>query len=128
MRLESVPLILGVLLGLLGLALILDAWLLDDVAFGRERRARPRLDRDRQGEALVGLGVIAMAIAFFARDFWKYRIVTVMVGSVLMLWGAWRNAGYLKAVLARSTRNPPPLSHVTPEDSLDHHSRAPARR
>src|SRR5947208_13860653 len=108
MRLETLPLILGVLLGLLGLALVLDAWLLEDIAVGRERRARPRLDRDRPGEALVGIGVIAMAIAFFARDFWKYRIVTVMVGSVFLLWGAWRNAGYLKGVLARSTRNPPP--------------------
>ena len=128
MRLETVPLILGVLLGLLGLGLVLDAWLLDDVAFGRERRARPRLDRDRVGEALVGLGVISMAIALFARDFWKYRIVTVMVGSVLMLWGAWKNAGYLKSVLARSTRKPPPLSHVTSEDPVDNNSRAAAGR
>jgi len=128
MRLEIVPLILGVLLGLLGLALVLDAWLLDDVAFGRERRSSPRRERDRVGEAMVGLGVISMAMAFFALDFWKYRILTVIAGSILLLWGAAKNAGYLKSLLARSTRNPPPLSHVIPEDSLDHDSRAPARR
>ena len=69
-----------------------------------------------------------MAIAFFARDFWKYRIVTVIAGSVLLLWGLAKNAGYLKALLARSHRPSPPLKHVTSESSRDHHSGAPARR
>ena len=128
MRLETVPLILGVLLGLLGLALVLDAWLLDDITFGRERRSHPRRERDHVGEALVGLGVISMAMALFARDFWKYRVLTVIGGSILLLWGAIRNAGYLRSLLARSTRNPPPLNHVTPEDPVDNDSRAPARR
>lgn len=103
MRLEIVPLVLGGLLGLVGFALLVDAWSADSTVV-EERRRRPRRDRDRFGEALVGLGVIAMAAAFIGRDTWRYSIVTVIAGSVLLLWGAKRNGGYLRDVFVRSDR------------------------
>ena len=96
MRLETVPLILGVLIGVVGLGLVLDAWLKDDLVIPAERRRRPRRERNRFGEALVGFGVLAMAAAFIGRDTWKYSVVAVIAGSVLLLWGAWLNAGYLR--------------------------------
>ena len=71
MRLETFPLILGVLIGLIGLALLFDAWAPDAMFVSEERRHRPRRDRDRWGEALVGLGMIALAAAFVGRDTWR---------------------------------------------------------
>jgi hypothetical protein len=102
MRLETLPLILGVLIGLIGIGLILDAWAPDNMIVPTERRRRPRRERDRWGEALVGLGVVAMAAAFIGRDTWRYSIVTVIAGAVLLLWGTKRNGGYLRDVFAKS--------------------------
>lgn len=101
MRLETIPLILGVLIGLVGFGLILDAWLKDDILVRPERRRRPRRERDRLGEALVGLGVLAMAAAFLGRDSWRYSTIAVIVGAVLLLWGAKRSAAYMRGALSR---------------------------
>jgi hypothetical protein len=101
MRLETIPLLIGILIGLIGIGLIFDAWAPDHMVVPQERRRRPRRDRDRFGEALVGLGVIAIAAAFIGRDTWRYTTITVIVGTVLFLWGAKRNGGYLRGVFAR---------------------------
>ena len=103
MRLEIIPLILGALIGLIGLGLIVDAWAADDV-IPTERRRRVRRERDRFGEFLVGLGVIAMAAAFLGRDNWKYSTVTVIAGAVLLLWGTKRNSSYIRGVFVRTDR------------------------
>ena len=103
MRLETIPLILGVLIGLVGIGLILDAWLKDDI-IRKERRRRPRRERDRLGEALVGFGVLAMAAAFMGRDSWRYSTIAVIAGSVLLLWGAKRSAAYMRGALSRGER------------------------
>lgn len=100
MRLETIPLILGILFGLVGAGLILDAWL-DEAIVKNERRKRPRRERDRFGEALVGLGVLAMAAAFLGRDAWRYSTVAVIAGAVLLLWGAKRNSAYLRGAMSR---------------------------
>jgi hypothetical protein len=107
MRLETIPLILGVLIGLIGLALVFDAWAPDDMVISEERRRRPRLARDRFGEALTGLGVLAMGAAFVGRDSWRYSILTVIAGAVLMLWGIKRNGGYIRAMFVRSDKKKP---------------------
>lgn len=101
MRIEALPIVLGVVVGLIGLFLLFDAWAKEGLWKSIERRERPRLERDRKGEALVGLGVLAMAAAFIGRDTWKYSVVTVIVGSVLMLWGIKRNSAYLRGVMGR---------------------------
>lgn len=104
MRLEMVPLILGGLLGLIGLALILDAWVADNIVVSEERRRRPRRERHRFGEALVGLGVLAMGAAFVGRDTWRYGTVTVIAGAVLLLWGTKLNAPYIRASFVRGDK------------------------
>jgi hypothetical protein len=100
MRLEVVPLIIGALIGLLGLGLIFDAWTPDDVVVKRERRRRPRIERSRGGEALIGLGVIGMAAAFIGRDTWKYSVMAVIAGAVLLVWGAIANRRYIGASIS----------------------------
>ena len=101
MRLETIPLILGIVIGLVGVGLILDALLADETVVRTERRKRPRRERNRFGEALVGLGVLAMAAAFMGRDSWRYSTIAVIAGAVLLLWGALRNAPYLRGAFSR---------------------------
>lgn len=101
MRLEDFPIVLGALFGLFGLGLLLDAWLEERHPSSMERRHRPREQRDRKGEALLGLGVLAMSAAFIGRDTWKYSVLTVIVGAVFTLWGLKRNGRYLRGVLGR---------------------------
>jgi len=100
MRLETVPLIIGVIVALFGLGLVFDAWTPDDVVVKRERRRRPRIERSRGGETLIGFGVIAMGVAFIGRDTWKYTVVAAIAGAVLLLWGALLNRQYFAQAIS----------------------------
>jgi hypothetical protein len=95
MRLEIIPLIVGVLVALVGLGLMFDAWTPDEIIVKRERRRRPRIERSRGGEASIGLGILCMGAAFMGRDTWRYSVVAVIAGAVLLLFGVIRNRRYL---------------------------------
>lgn len=95
MRLEIIPLIVGILVALVGLGLVFDAWTPDEIIVKRERRRRPRIERSRGGEAAIGLGVLCMGAAFIGRDTWRYSVVAVIAGAVLLLAGVIRNRRYL---------------------------------
>lgn len=113
MRLEIVPLIIGAIVGLLGLALVVDAWTPDDIIVKRERRRRPRVERSRGGEAAIGFGILGMGAAFIGRDTWSYSVVAVIAGTVLLLIGVLMNWRYLGArvtnrgALRRRDEGPP---------------------
>jgi hypothetical protein len=100
MRIEIVPLILAAIAGLIGVGLLFDAWTSDDVLVKRERRRRPRLERNRGGEAAIGLGVLCMAAAFGGRDTWKYSVVAVIAGAVFMLYGAVKNGRFFGQMIS----------------------------
>ena len=93
--LELIPLIIGAIVGLIGLGLVFDAWTPDDIVIKQERRRKPRIERSRKGEAMIGLGVLCMAAAFIGRDTWVYSVLAVIIGSVLLLFGAIANRRYL---------------------------------
>src|SRR5512146_1311974 len=95
MRLETIPLIVGGIVCLVGLGLVFDAWTPDEIIVKRERRRRPRIERSRGGEAAIGLGVLCMGAAFIGRDTWRYSVVAVIAGAVLLLAGVIRNRRYL---------------------------------
>lgn len=122
MRLELVPLIVGVIVGLIGLALVFDAWTPDSVVVRRERRRRPRIERSRGGEALIGLGVLGMGAAFIGRDTWNYSVIAVIAGAVLLLWGALLNWRYLGQAIA----NRGPLRRRSDEELRQPNPRPPA--
>lgn len=100
MRLEQIPLFIGVIVAILGLGLVLDAQLPEGFAQSRERRRRERAERDRPGETLVGLGIIAVATALIGRDQWRFGTVSVLVGVILLGLGAWLNREYLRELFA----------------------------
>jgi len=95
-RLEIIPLIVGVLLGLVGLGLLADAWIPENVAPFRERRRRRRVERSLGGEAMIGLGVLCIAAAVISRDTWDYVNVAMIAGAALFLIGAMMNRRYLR--------------------------------
>ena len=100
MPIEVIPLIAAALVGLIGLGLVFDAWTPDEIIVRNERRRRPRVERSRGGEALIGLGVLCMAAAFAGRDTWKYSVVSVIAGTVLLVLGAFANRRYLGSVIS----------------------------
>ena len=95
MRVEVIPLIVGIFVALVGLGLMFDAWTPDEIIVKRERRRRPRVERNRGGEAAIGLGVLCMGAAFIGRDTWRYSVVAVIAGTLLLLIGVIRNRRYL---------------------------------
>jgi hypothetical protein len=113
MRVETIPLIIGILAALLGLGLLADAWIPEERLRFRERRRRRRAERHVGGEASIGLGVLCFAAALVGRDTWDYVNVAVIAGTVLVLIGAWLNRRYLRervvnrGALRRSDGAPP---------------------
>lgn len=99
MKLEHLPIILGVLIALIGLAIALDAWQADGVAPLRERRRRTRAVPHKAGQTLVALGTLCMGAALIGRDTWRWGTIAVMSGSALLIIGAMMNRRYLKEVL-----------------------------
>jgi hypothetical protein len=51
---------------------------------------------DLGGETAIGLGVLCMAAALLGRDTWRYSTVAVLVGTFMILNGAWFNRTYLR--------------------------------
>jgi hypothetical protein len=99
MRLEQLPILVGVLIALLGLTILLDAWQAGGVAPLRERRRRARAQPQKAGQTLVAIGTFCMAAALIGRDTWKWGTVCVIAGAVLLVIGALMNRKYLKEVL-----------------------------
>jgi len=96
MRIELLPILLGILVALIGGAAFYDA--AGDPESGplRERRRRIRTSIDRPGEGMVGAGTFLLGIALMVRDSWDYASVVVLAGAVLILAGAYRNREYLR--------------------------------
>ena len=96
MRVETIPLIIGILLALIGVGLIADAWLPEQILYRSERRRSVRAERNVGGEAAIGFGVLCMAAAFIGRDTWRYGTVAVIAGALLIVLGAWLSRSYLR--------------------------------
>jgi hypothetical protein len=104
MELEIVPLVMGALVALVGLGLVADGLLADSEVRVAERRRRARAERSRHGEALIGLGMLALAAALAGRDLWRWSTVAVLAGIAFLLVGAVMNRAFLAERL--SNRGP----------------------
>ncbi len=99
MRLEHMPIILGVLVLLAAVAVIYDAFAPEGLPRFSERRRRARAPRSPTGQALIGAGMAALAAALIGRDTWKFGTVAVLLGSVLLIAGGIMSRAYLKEAL-----------------------------
>ncbi|MBC7788523.1 MAG: hypothetical protein H7Z74_01145 [Anaerolineae bacterium] len=100
MRLETIPLILGGLFGLMGLVLLADAVIRDGSFAPTERRQRARAQRNLWGEAILGFGILAVAAALIGRDVWRYTTVAMLAALVLCVLGLALNWRYVASMLA----------------------------
>jgi xanthine/uracil permease len=99
MRLEQIPIILGILVALVGLTLALDAWQDNGISPLRERRRRTRTVPHKAGQTLVAIGTLCLAAALIGGDTWRWGTISVIAGSALLIVGAIMNRVYLKEVL-----------------------------
>jgi hypothetical protein len=99
MRLEQLPILLGVLVAIIGLTIALDAWQAGGVTPFRERRRRTRAVPHKVGQTLVALGTLCLGAALMGRDTWRWGTISVLAGSSLLVIGAIMNRKYLKEVL-----------------------------
>jgi len=95
-RVETIPLIIGVIVALIGLAILADAWLPEEMTFRSERRRHERTERSIGGEACIGLAILCLAAALIGRDTWRYGTVAVIAGTLLFVIGAFSNRQFLR--------------------------------
>jgi uncharacterized membrane protein YjjP (DUF1212 family) len=118
-RLETIPLIIGILVALIGLGFFADALMGDEASAPQaERRRRMRAERHRRGEVVLGIGVLCMAAALIGRDSWRYTNIAVIAGTLAITAGALYNRVYLRELMmfrgpARRAE-PDGESHVAP--------------
>ena len=120
MRLEHLPLILGLLFVVAGVALIADALLREQPLMMTDRRKRSRAPRHRGGQVAIGAGTLFVSAALFGRDGWRYGTVAMLLGVVAFAVGVWLNWGYVKAFMLGP--------EARPEERNDEDERPMARR
>jgi hypothetical protein len=99
MKLEQIPVLLGILVALLGVLLTYDAMRPDSIRPVRERRRRTRAPVNKSGELLVAGGSFCLGAALIGRDTWRWGTVMVIAGGVMLLAGALLNRAHLKEML-----------------------------
>jgi len=121
-KLEQIPILLGIIVLLIALAIGYDSVSPEERRPFKERRRRKRADLNRGGELLVAMGTASMAAALIGRDSWRWGTIAVFVGVALLLAGALLNRPFLREMLLfrgasrRATPNeaPPVADDATP--------------
>lgn len=104
MRIELLPVLLGVVACVIGGVLVLDALISDGTFIPVERRRRNRPPRNRTGEALLGAAIILIGASLIGRDQWPYTTVSVILAVVLGAAGVVLNWRYLSEMAAAPQR------------------------
>jgi hypothetical protein len=99
MRLELIPVVLGVLVLLVAAGIMYDAAAPENVRPFSERRRRKRAELDVPGEWLVGLGTVCLGAALIGNEVWRWTTIAVISGVVLIVFGAVLNRSYLREML-----------------------------
>jgi len=99
MKLEQVPLVLGVLVCLVAVGIIYDAVSPAAARPFRERRRRQRAEINTPGEWLVALGIACLGASLIGGEDWRWATIAVIGGGVLLLVGGAMNWAFLREVL-----------------------------
>ena len=99
MKLEQLPIVLGVLVLLIALAIGYDSMSPEERRPFRERRRRQRADLNRTGELFVALGTACLAAALIGRDSWRWGNIAVFTAVALLIVGAAFNRQFLRELL-----------------------------
>ena len=129
MRLETLPIVAALLIGIAGLALVADAAIPDGIFIPAERRRVPRPARNLWGEGALGVGVLLVAAALAGRDSWRYSTLAVLGAFVLIVVGVTLNWRYVRGLMfgpaapPDETAAPPPAPPPGQERRLHPRSR-----
>ena len=99
MRLEYIPVVMGVLVLIISAGILFDAAKPEEIRPFSERRRRRRAELDVPGEWLVGLGTSCLGVSLIGNEIWRWTTVAVISGVVLIVLGAILNREYLKEML-----------------------------
>jgi hypothetical protein len=99
MRVETIPLILGLLLFLTGAAMIADAIVADSATHVAERRSRERPERSKAGEIVFGAGMLCVAAVLVGKDQWRFTTLVIAIAVVLVVIGVGLNLRYIRGSL-----------------------------
>lgn len=99
MKLEMLPVILGVIVCLLGIGICFVAFQPESLAPVRERRRRMRAEPNPTGQLLLGLGTICMGAALMGRDTWRFSNIVVFTGIALIVVGGSMNRQFLRELI-----------------------------
>ncbi|GAC1516939.1 MAG: hypothetical protein NVS1B4_15260 [Gemmatimonadaceae bacterium] len=124
MRIEIIPVILGMIVFLVGAGIIWDAWKPETMLLSRERRRRQRAERSRPGQALLGGGTVAMGSALIGLDTWRFAVLAVILGAIALVAGAVMNYRFLGEVVSNrgplrrdpTTQIKPGMPEQTPQE------------
>ena len=119
MKLEQLPILLGILVLLVALAIGYDSMSPEERRPFKERRRRKRADLNRGGELLVAMGTASMAAALMGRDSWRWGTIAVFIGVALLIVGASLNRPFLRELLlfrGASRRATPNDAPPVPDD------------
>jgi hypothetical protein len=98
-KLEQFPIVLGILVLLIALAIAYDSMSPGERRPFRERRRRQRADLNRTGEMFVALGTACVAAALIGRDSWRWGNIAVFAAVALLVVGAAFNRQFLRELL-----------------------------
>lgn len=99
MRLEYLPIVLGVFVILVGAAVIYDAVSPEASRPFRERRRRQRATINVPGEWMVALGTISLGVSLIGNEVWRWTTIAVITGVVLIVFGTLLNYAFLREML-----------------------------
>ncbi|MEO7103763.1 MAG: hypothetical protein ABI311_10300 [Gemmatimonadaceae bacterium] len=95
---EYIPIGAGILLILVGLAFMWDAWGPQFVGPMRDRRRRVRAEISLPGELAAGVGIALFGVALIGRD-WRLETATILVGTVCIIVATLKNRKYFRELL-----------------------------
>lgn len=96
MRIEVLPIVLGVLAVGIGIILLVDAVAPDGTFISVERRRGDRPPRSGLGEGLLGAAVMLLGASLIGRDSWPYTTLSVLTAFALGAAGVAMNWHYLR--------------------------------
>lgn len=98
MRIELLPILLGLAAVAIGIALVVDSVVPDGTFFPVERRRGQRPPRNCLGEGLLGAAIVFLGASLIGRDSWPYTTLSVLLAVALGAAGVALNWQYLRAM------------------------------
>jgi hypothetical protein len=104
MRIELLPVVLGLLAVGIGIVLVVDAAVPDGTFISVERRRGQRPPRNCLGEGLLGAAIILLGASLIGRDSWPYTTLSVLLAVALGAAGVAMNWHYLRDMAVAPVR------------------------